>query len=65
MNLAITADRERCIGSGMCSVYASGTFTQDDTAKVVLIDPAGDDPESIRTAVAACPTHALTIDEGS
>jgi ferredoxin len=65
VTVSITVDREVCIGSGMCSVYAAATFTQDDTAKVVLLDPAGDDPESIRTAVDACPTHALTIDEGS
>ena len=59
----ITADRERCIGSGMCSVYAAGTFTQDDEAKVVLLDPPGDDLETIRVAVEACPTRALTMND--
>ena len=59
----ITADRERCIGSGMCSVYAAGTFTQDEEAKVVLLDPPGDDLETIRVAVEACPTRALTMND--
>jgi ferredoxin len=60
---SITADRERCIGSGMCSVYAAGTFTQDGEAKVVLLDPPGDDPETIRIAIEACPTRALAMND--
>lgn len=51
------------MGSGMCSVYAPGTFTQDEQAKVVLIDPATDPIEAIRTAVEACPTGALQLTE--
>jgi ferredoxin len=61
--LSIAADRDTCIGSGMCTLYAPATFTQDDRAKVVVADPAGDDPEAVRTAVEACPTHALTLTE--
>ena len=54
------------MGSGMCIVYAPDTFTQDDEAKAVVIDPAGDPIDTIRIAVEACPTSALrlvTIDE--
>ncbi|MGH3971253.1 MAG: ferredoxin [Mycobacterium sp.] len=57
----IHADRECCMGSGMCSVYAPGTFTQDAEAKVVVIDPAGDPIEAIQAAVEACPTGALQL----
>ena len=64
MTVPITADRDRCIGSGMCSFYAPATFSQDEQAKVVVRDPQGDDAEVVRTAVEACPTRALTIDEG-
>jgi ferredoxin len=62
----IRIDRDRCIGSGMCSVYAPATFSQDDEAKVIVIDPAGDDADAIRNAIEACPTRALrlTDDEG-
>jgi len=62
----VSIDRERCIGSGMCSVYAPGTFTTDDQAKAVLIDPPTDDLDSVLTAIAACPVAALhLIEEGA
>jgi len=59
----IKADRDCCMGSGMCSVYAPGTFAQDELAKVVLIDPSTDSIEAIRAAVEACPTGALQLTE--
>ena len=59
--LDIRIDRERCMGSGMCIVYAPGTFAHDATAKAVVVDPGGDPIESIRSAVEACPTSALRI----
>ena len=63
--LTVVADRERCIGSGMCVMYAPNTFTQDGEAKVVVIPTSTDDDEVVRTAVEACPTTALLIDEES
>ena len=59
-------DRDRCIGSGLCLLYAPQTFAHDDDTKVVVIDSYGDPAESIRTAVEACPTRALsfTTDQG-
>ena len=30
------------MGSGMCTVYAPGTFVQDNEAKVVVLDPYGE-----------------------
>ena len=63
----IVVDRELCMGSGMCIVYAPGTFAHDDETKAVVVDPAGDPIESIRNAVQACPTSAITLteDEGA
>ena len=64
----ITVDRERCMGSGMCVVYAPGTFAHDDQAKAIVVDPAGDPIDVIRTAVEGCPTSALRLvigDEGA
>jgi ferredoxin len=63
VSLSVTTDRERCIGSGMCSLYAPATFTQDEQAKVVVLDPSGDDADAVRTAVEACPTRALGLSE--
>jgi len=63
----IVVDRELCMGSGMCIVYAPGTFAHDDETKAMVVDPAGDPIESIRNAVQACPTSAisLTDDQGA
>lgn len=58
---SITADREVCIGSGMCVTYAPATFDQDAAAKVVIADPYGDDLEAVRAAVEACPTRAIQL----
>lgn len=57
----ITSDRDRCMGSGMCSVYAPNTFTQDSEAKVVVINPAGDPIDAIEVAIEACPTGAIQL----
>ena len=59
----IVVDRELCMGSGMCIVYAPNTFAHDDETKAVVVDPAGDPIESIRNAVQACPTSAITLTE--
>jgi ferredoxin len=57
----IVVDRELCMGSGMCIVYAPGTFAHDEETKAVVVDPEGDPIESIRNAVQACPTSAIRI----
>jgi ferredoxin len=57
----ISVDRERCLGSGLCIVYAPNTFAHDDEAKAVVVDPTGDPVEAIRNAVEACPTSALRL----
>jgi len=49
------------MGSGTCIMYAPGTFTHDGDTKAVVIAVNGDPVESIRTAVEACPTGALTL----
>jgi ferredoxin len=59
----IIVDREICMGSGMCFMYAPGTFDIDDSAKSVVKDVNGDPMDSIRTAIEACPTRALRLVE--
>ncbi|HEY8527574.1 MAG TPA: ferredoxin [Acidimicrobiales bacterium] len=58
----ISVDRDRCIGSGMCIVYAPATFAHDDEAKAYVVDPAGDDEQAITAALEACPTRALKME---
>ena len=57
----IVIDRELCMGSGMCIVYAPGTFAHDDETKAVVVDPQGDSIDAIRNAVQACPTSAIKL----
>jgi ferredoxin len=59
--LRISIDREICMGSGVCVVYAASTFTQDAESKAVLVDLISDSVEQIQTAVEACPTGALSV----
>ena len=37
VDVPVVIDRDVCMGSGMCVVYAPGTFAQDDEAKVVVV----------------------------
>jgi ferredoxin len=59
----IEIDRELCMGSGQCCVYAPLTFGQDETTIAVVADPDGGSAEEIRAAVQFCPTQALWFDE--
>jgi len=59
----VNVDRDVCIGSGMCVVYAPGTFDQDGEAKAVVREGASDGLDTVRVAVEACPTRALQLIE--
>jgi len=59
--LRVDADRDLCIGSGVCVVYAPDAFTQDGDAKVVVLRPNEEADEQVRAAVEGCPTSALTL----
>jgi ferredoxin len=58
---SVEVDRELCMGSGMCIVYAPATFAHDEQTKAVVVDPVGDPIDAIRNAVQACPTSALRL----
>jgi ferredoxin len=68
--MGIAADREVCIGAGMCVLHAPGVFTQDDEHGLVVVGGAdavsgaggadGSDP-AVRRAVEACPSGAITL----
>lgn len=57
----VVADRDRCMGTGSCMVYAPATLTYDAEGKVAVTEPIADDLDAVRAAVEACPTAALTI----
>ena len=60
--LRVTVDREVCLGSGLCTTYAPGTFSQDEQAKVVVAVPVGDSIDAIQTAAEACPMSAIHVE---
>jgi len=58
----ITVDLNQCIAAGPCSISAPLTFLLRDTdGKAIIIDPDGDDFESIREAARSCPVLAIAI----
>jgi ferredoxin len=59
--LRVEIDRQRCIGSAVCTVHAPGSFDVGDDAKVGWIEGGSDSPEAVRAAVEACPTRALRL----
>ncbi|WP_194814168.1 ferredoxin [Nocardia sp. XZ_19_385] len=60
--MRISADRERCIGAGMCTLLAPQVFDQDDNdGRVRLLDPSPQRHHpAVREALDACPSGALT-----
>lgn len=59
----ITADRNVCIGSGMCVMTAPAVFDQDDDGIVLLLTP-DIPPDQAAAAVRAtelCPSGALRL----
>jgi ferredoxin len=59
----IAADRDKCIGAGMCVMTDDAVFDQDDDGVVVVLTgevPAGEDAK-VRDAVNLCPSGALAL----
>jgi ferredoxin len=59
----ILADRDVCIGAGVCVMSTEAVFDQDDDGLVVLLtdDVPAVDEDNARKAVQLCPSGALTI----
>jgi ferredoxin len=58
----VLVDRERCVGSGTCEALAPELFEVGDDGVVELLSPdQGGDEASVRDAVSACPTGALSL----
>ncbi|MGX1668051.1 ferredoxin [Streptomyces sp. NPDC055400] len=63
--LRVRADRELCIGAGLCVLSAEGVFEHDEDGLTVLLaaQPDAAQYEAVREAVALCPSGALTLSE--
>lgn len=63
--MRIAADRDVCIGAGMCVMTTGAFFDQDDTGLVVVAthEVPGAERQRVRRAVIGCPSGALRITE--
>jgi len=59
----IGADRDRCIGAGMCVMTDEAVFDQDDDGVVVVLaeDVPAAEQQRVRDAVELCPSGALSL----
>ena len=57
----IEINRDTCMGSGVCTVYAPQTFEVDDETKSTVVDPAGNPLEQIEAAASGCPTRSIKV----
>jgi ferredoxin len=64
--MRIEADRDRCIGAGMCVMNAEEVFDQDDEGLVVVLTPdvPPEHAAAAARAVASCPSGALRRVDG-
>jgi ferredoxin len=59
----VGADRDTCIGAGMCVMTADTVFDQDDTGIVLVLTERVPDgaQQRVRDAVNLCPSGALRL----
>lgn len=61
--MAITVQRDACVGAGQCALVAPDLFDQDDDGIVLLLEPEPDEsllPDAQRAA-RLCPARAITV----
>jgi ferredoxin len=63
MGVQVHADRDVCIGAGLCVLTAGDVFDQDDDGIVVLLEEHPADGAAAREAVGNCPSGALSLRE--
>jgi ferredoxin len=63
--MRIRLERAKCVGHAQCYAVDSGLFPIDDLGYSILEerDVAPGDQQTARVGVAACPEHALILDE--
>ena len=63
MSLRIVADRNRCVGGGLCVLTLPSLFDQSEDGRVILRRerPAPGELDAARAAVDICPARALSL----
>ena len=53
-------DKNKCIGCSTCSALAPKSFKIRQDGKAMVLDPAGDDEETVQNAIDSCPVEAIS-----
>jgi len=61
VGVRIEIDRERCMASGNCSMWAAGVFDHDEEGIAIVVDPEGESLETVQLAATNCPVSAITV----
>jgi ferredoxin len=61
--VGIQVDRDKCVGSRICTAIAPKVFALDQNGQASVVDPAGDTSESIQAAAEGCPVSAITVED--
>ncbi|HEY2576033.1 MAG TPA: (4Fe-4S)-binding protein [Streptosporangiaceae bacterium] len=62
--MRVTADRDVCIGAGLCALTAPEVFDQGDDGLVTVLSPdPGPHGKAVRQAAVLCPSGAVQIVE--
>jgi ferredoxin len=56
-------DADTCTGCGLCEQIAPNTFRVGDEGISEVIDPQGDDEQTIQEAIDSCPVQAISWQE--
>ncbi len=61
--LRIWVDHSRCVGNAMCLATAPRAFAHNANRQSEVVDPAGEEPETILEAASSCPTSAIHVED--
>ncbi|MCQ4079049.1 (4Fe-4S)-binding protein [Streptomyces sp. RB6PN25] len=63
--MRVTADREVCVGAGLCALTAPEVFDQDDDGVVMVLaaEPRDEARAAAREAGTLCPSGAVRVVE--
>lgn len=63
--LRVSADRDVCVGAGLCALTAPGVFDQDDDGLVDVLTPEPQPSQrpAARQAGSLCPSGAVRIED--